>query len=55
MAANMFEKSVCTEKNSVSERKINGTVYRIKSVFEGDKNIDDVLLRIAMRNDENEK
>ena len=43
-------KDVKGEENNVREYKIGNTVYRIKAVFEGSRNIDDVLLRLAVRN-----
>ena len=38
------------EENNIREYKIGNTVYRVKGVFEGSRSIDDVLLRLAIRN-----
>ncbi len=38
------------EENNVKEYKIGNTVYRVKCVFEGSRSIDDLLLRLAVRN-----
>lgn len=43
------------EENDVKEYKIGNTVYRVKSVFEGSRNIDNVLLRLAIRNADRDK
>lgn len=43
------------EENNVKEYKIGNTVYRVKSVFEGSRNIDNVLLRLAIRNADRDK
>ena len=43
------------EENNVKEYKIGNMVYRVKSVFEGSRNIDNVLLRLAIRNADRDK
>ena len=43
------------EENNVKEYKIGNMVYRVKSVFEGSRNIDNVLLRLAIRNVDRDK
>lgn len=43
------------EENNIKEYKIGNTVYRVKSVFEGSRNIDNVLLRLAIRNADRDK
>lgn len=43
------------EENNVKEYKIGNMVYQVKSVFEGSRNIDNVLLRLAIRNADRDK
>lgn len=43
------------EENNIKKYKIGNTVYRVKSVFEGSRNIDNVLLRLAIRNADRDK
>ena len=43
------------EENNVKEYKTGNMVYRVKSVFEGSRNVDNVLLRLAIRNADRDK